>query len=342
MKKIVLAIVTSVVVLWSAIPASAEILPILRLSDFTGSAPYFSLIDGKFKVEARFKAGYQRLDARFNVPIAALLPIIGYGIGFPLPVDFKLKDANLWVGAAEFEIQFGEALGLFLNGEGSASRRVGVTMEQDPFGLPVEWTGSKLQWWSLEGGATYRVHSSYSLMAGLRRSKLSLDLRDPSDQAGFYQFWLRSGYQDMYTSDMDAKIWIPYFGVRVHGQGFKADLLYSPFAWADVTLPFRYRYDFAIPDFGGPFAFQQEKYSMKKSGNFFEASMDYEINPIGSIGLGLWAKGSYLCIKGKGFQDSARDAQIPLPGYTGTSSADASGSFTMYSASGGLAASLGF
>jgi hypothetical protein len=310
---------------------------------FGVSSPGCSSDSGGCIFTSRVKAGYERLDFRFNVPIPEVPPFNGLEIIFPAAVDFKTKDANVWIGAVELELQMRETLGVFVNGEGAASRRVDVRDEQDPFQLPVEWKGSELEWWSIEGGGFYYFRPGYALVGGLRRSRLSLKLQDPSDVFGFYQGFLQVGYNDRYTADLLTDMWIPYIGIRMNGDNYKAELLYSPLSFVDVTLPFRYRFDIAFPTFGGPFAFQQERYSMDKVGTFVEASLDYYLRSGANYTLSLWAKGTYMNIRGKGFEDSTRQSPPPFfAGFSGSGSAHAQGSLNVSAISGGIAGLVTF
>jgi hypothetical protein len=216
-------------------------------------------------------------------------------------------------------------------------------MEQDPFQGLVLWNGSKTQWGQIEGGILYNFLSDYYFIIGLRFDQLSLRLDDPRDQLGYYQGYLQTGYRDLYTSDMNVKTWIPYLGIRIKGSNYKADLLYSPFSSASVALPFRYRYDLAPGGgpYGGPFAFQQEYYTMDKLGAFLEGKFQYFAAIINNFGVDLWAKGSYLSVKGTGNEDSTRTYGFQFSDdWSGTSSANAPGSFNTYSLTVGVGVSL--
>jgi hypothetical protein len=299
-----------------------------------------SAIDN-LKVDTCVKVGVKSLNCHFNLPIAAGPPWFGVSeINFPSPVDFDLKKETLSVGSVEFQVQLPRNFSIFLNGEGSVQKTVPVTMGQDPFrggaaGV-VLWNGSKAQWCEVEGGILYNFLSDYYFIVGLRFDRLSMYLNDPSDQSGIYQGYLQTGYQDLYTSDMNVKTWIPYFGVRIKGSNYKADLLYSPFSSANVELPFRYRFDNAPlgGPYGGSFSFQQEYYTMNKLGTFLEGSFQYCAAIINSFGFDLWTKGSYLSVKGDGNEDSTTSNPFS------TNSANAQGSFNTYSLSGGIGVSL--
>ncbi len=304
------------------------------------------------KVDLCLKIGVKGMTCHFNLPIAVGSPISVSEIGFPSPVEFDMKNETLWVGSVEFQVQLPRNFSIFLNGEGSAQKNVVVTMAQDPFqtysipfnGRPsglVLWNGSKTRWSEIEGGIVYNFLANYGFIVGLRFDQLSMYLNDPSDQSGIYQRFLRLGYQDLYTSDMNVKTWIPYVGLRVKESNYKADILYSPFSSANVALPFRYRYDLLYElGHGGAFAFQQENYTMNRLGAFLEGSFQYYSAITNNFGLDLWAKGSYLSVKGNGNEDSTRSDLYYDITSSGTSSASAQGSFNTYSLSGGIGVSL--
>jgi hypothetical protein len=319
------------------------VVPQLRQETDSWLKPFTENLSAIGKVDIGLKIGVKGMTCHFNLPIESVPPFFFYSLFYPSPVDFDMKKETLWVGAIESQVQLPRNFSMFLNGEGSVPKTVAVTMGQDPFQqLMVLWDGSKTQWWETEGGILYNFLSDYYFIIGLRFDQLSLKLDNPRDQLGLYQQILQDGNQDLYTSDMNVKTWIPFLGIRLKGLNYKADLLYSPFSSAIVALPFRYRLDFADPTVGGPFAFQQENYTMNNFGAFFEGSFEYRATVINNFGIDLWAKASYLSVRGSGNEDSTRSGFGYEFGelYDGTSSATAQGAFNTYSLSAGIGVSL--
>jgi hypothetical protein len=360
MKRAFGVLACALVLLAMPIPGFPQVSAMPRFGPETNDTfkPFSGMLStiGNLKVDSCLRVGVKGLTCHFNLPIASVpSPLTVSEIGFPGPVEFDMKNETLWVGAVEFQVQLPRNFSVFLNGEGSAQKAVTVPMVQDPFatysipfnGDPagmVLWNGSKTQWWEVEGGILYNFFSDYYFIVGLRFDQLSLYLNDPRDQSGIYQGFLQYGYQDLYTSDMNVKTWIPYLGIRVKGSNYKGDILYSPFATANVALPFRYKFDNAglvyplPPIFGGPFSFQQENYTMNKPGTFLEASFQYCAAIINNFGLDLWAKWSYLSVKGNGNEDSTMT--FPFYSFEANNSASAQGALNTYSLSGGLGVSL--
>lgn len=319
------------------------VVPQLRQETDSWFKPFTEISSAIGKVDLRLKIGVKGLTCHFNLPIESVPPFFFYSLFYPSPVDFDMKKETLWVGAIESQVQLPKNFSIFFDGEGTAPKNVVVTMGQDPFQqLMVLWNGSKTQWWEIEGGILYNFLSDYYFIIGLRFDQLSLKLDNPRDQLGLYQQILQDGNLDLYTSDMNVKTWIPFLGIRLKGLNYKADLLYSPFSSSIVALPFRYRLDFADPTVGGPFAFQQENYTMNNVGIFLEGRFQYYAAITNNFRLDLWAKGSYLSVRGGGNEDSTRSGFGYVFGelYDGTSSATTQGSLHTYSLSGGLGVSL--
>jgi len=206
-------------------------------------------------------------------------------------VNLKFADANLWIGEAGCTVRFGDGFSFFANASANASRKILVEtpIEPEDQNDPVEWDGSKLEWWQAECGLTYPfVSDDYWLIGGFRIDHLSVTLDNPRDAApNEYGDWV-------YLGDFRAKIWIPYFGVQVTGYNCTGTLIGSPFAWTDFKLPFATTVIDDAPDF------EESRYTLKTSGYFVECSAEYNVDLGSRASLGVWGKGSLISMRGEG------------------------------------------
>ncbi len=298
-------LLASVVFLAFAAPAWAQTQGEQPGDKLSYSKPVNSLLfssEGMCKIEARVKGGYEHLNLNFdvNMPFSGTFVLNTLALP-PSPLLFKLNNGDFWMGRLETEMTLHEKFGLFLNGELAIPQTVQTETQKEPFwagAFPIEWQGSNLLWGSIETGLVYNFRPCVSFLVGFRWSHFSMDLGNPFDPTGLIEFYEQT-YGDIYTSNMQTDLYIPYLGVRLYPlekQRLKLTLLYSPIAFADVTQRFNYLY-VAAP---GVNLYQQEKYSMSDFGNFVEAAIDYEMPLCRGISLGLWVKGNYMRVDGQG------------------------------------------
>ena len=79
---------------------------------------------------------------------------------------------------------------------------------------------------------------------------------------------------------------------------------------------------------------------MNKPGTFLEANFQYYAAIMNNFGLDLWAKWSYLSVKGNGNEDSTMT--YPFYSFEANNSASAQGALNTYSLSGGVAVNFEF
>jgi hypothetical protein len=243
-------------------------------------------------------------------------------------LDLQLQDAYVWTGAVLIDVDVTSGLRLFFIGQGNAQRNVTATTFPEPSvpGLPIDWTGSKLEWWAMEGGAAYNVVNGVGLLVGLRRDHWSLGLTDPRWRG----IALVGTIWAAYSGDIQTKMWIPYFGLEFIGPNYQVRLIGSPFPWAEAKLPLSVRV--------GAITFLNPKYALKKSGAFLELDFAYQVQPLSNVGFGIWGNLSWLRARGSGTGEST----IAIPGFSRTGSSTATSTLTRYSAGGGLSAELTF
>jgi hypothetical protein len=282
------------------------------------------------------RVGYQGMAANINIPNVFdryVLELDNRG-----PLDVSLKDSGVWVGGIDFNARVGRFSAL-VSAEANAPKNITLEAQQEPFyagSFRIQWNGSRFQWSSFDGRGAFEVRPNISLSAGFRVSQWSVKLTDPSDPTGLYQFF-QSFFGDNYTADLLTKAWIPYLGVGFGGTNFKASLLFSPVAWVDAKVPFRYLF-VAIPHSTSELGYEDDRYRLKKNGLFLELAVDSNFDVRPGVKCSLWVKGNWLRVKGNGTQDYEKQS---VTGGVQTSqfsdSSSAAGSFTSYNVSGGLA-----
>ena len=237
--------------------------------------------------------------------VALNLPVpyseIGWMLATTSSLDLKLQDADVWTGGIRVDAR-GDRFSAFLTAEGNAHTNVRVDTSSEPFEagyLPVEWRGSNLEWWAIEGGGGVRIRGNLSVVGGMKLEHLSLKLADPVDPLGEIRFY-QAYYGDRYSGDFRTKLWIPYLGIQIEGLSYGAKLLFSPVSWADVRIPFRYLYVDVPhnPYFG--VTFEDAQYRFKPNGLWLAGDLHYELRVRDALRCNIWFKGSWMKIRGQG------------------------------------------
>jgi len=315
---------------------------------------------GAIEVRPSVRVGYQKMGFNFNLPTGAA---IGGNLG---AIDLKLEDARMWVGAIELGAQVGANLHFFVKGEANAGRNVEVITGQSGVSsfsqfAPYRWTGSKLEWWAVEGGAVYELGNGVSVLAGLRRDHLSLRMEDPVDPFGRsvnFQYRLpglgvRGMGGEQAAGDLQTKLWLPYIGIRIDGENYRLSTIWSPFASAAVRVPQRlalYQAGIMIVPGLPPFTvstFYDFGYRVSEPATLLEGTFDYDVDFPGRFGLNLWLRGSWLEVKGRGSLDAEWAYSRTFRGVvtnasSGGDSPTATATLRRYMWSGGFTASMSF
>ena len=339
-----------------------------------GFFPSLSCDPVEFK--SSLQVGYQRLGFNFNVPTgppsfsggAVLIPI---GVNC---LDLKFEDANTWVGALELGADVGPNLYVFLRGEANAPRGVDVITGENDVGLysirnPYQWRGSGLEWWVVELGCSYAFPGDISFLAGFRVDHLSLKLRDPVDRTGnpvnfaiqqagpgFNESALSVSQSENAFGDLQTKLWIPYLGVSIDGVNYRMKVIWSPFAWAKVSVPLRLLTALELRE-GDFFSYSQNdafdlRYRVYNPACLLEGTFEYDVDVNNTFGLQLWCRYSWLNTCGKGSMNGrhSRDASVqgedlfflPLGDTSEGDSASAVGKFSRYTLTLGITGLLSF
>jgi|GEM_PF-491446 len=331
------------------------------------SIPGFGSLDvGRMQLIPSIRVGYQRIGLNFNLPVPAPFNYANAGDG-SAPIDLQLTDANVWVGAVSLEGRVSPNLSFFLKAEANAKRNAGTVTSDEPShhnvvgfaprsATPYQWTASQLEWWAVEAGATYAIANNIAIVGGLRREHLSFGLRDPRTAAGApanYQETI-NGIQ-LFTieslADFRLKLWVPYIGVQLSGQSYRARLNWSPFLGAAVKLPDQFiinNFVVVSPTITVLYDFQW-KYSMSRIGTLLEGDFEYDLKFSPDVAVKVWAKGSWLKVQGSGNMDELVDyidvvANVPpsVARLRASGSSSATATLTQYVTAVGLSAELAF
>jgi hypothetical protein len=311
-------------------------------SGLWSSVPGFNSISlGNIVVTPSAKVGYENLGLSINFPIPHQAVTVGrLDID---PLDFRIANANLWIGAVVIDARLSPYWSLFLNLEGNGSRNVKVETAEslNLYGhRPREWDGSKLQWWQIDAALGYRLWSSFSFFLGTRWDKTALSLSDPRDNRGrpFAGF---DPEVNFFNGDLQIKCFTLYGALVIEGSNFKGTLIYSPLVWADVLLPLRTAHN---PS-GIRLVNEEASYKLKKPGCLLEGIFEYDMNTSSYLALGLWLKGSLVQVRGSGEEDT-NAIRITRRRVTNVDEELASGgetsTFSRYVIGGGLSATLSF
>lgn len=293
--------------------------------------PISSFSLGEWRLESSVKVGYQFMSVNMNLPV----PFTEFGIELATAseLDFSVKNAGVWVGGVGVDLRRGP-FSLFINAEGNAGRSVRVNTPSDPFwaGMdPVEWNGSRLEWWNINGGASYSFTGSAAFVGGLKAEHLSLRLSDAVDPLGTIQQF-QALFGDRYSGDLRSKLLAPYLGLCLESLNAKATLIFSPYAWANVSIPFRYFF----VDPGAGRAYEDAQYTFKRGGILVEGTFDYRVQAYTNASCGVWLKGTWCRIRGRGNEDYRADIDAGAPFTLITNSQSAVGTYTSNVVAGGF------
>jgi len=306
---------------------------------------------GWARITPEVQIGYQKLGLSFNMPAP---------IGSTL--DLELRNANIWTGSLAAVVDCPSAWSAALRAQANAQKNVTVFESQEHVlqgQEAVTWTGTQLEWWAIDGQLLYRLRNNCSVMLGLRRDHLSLNLGDPRrlngaplnfDDSGAILPFSTFVRHQRYYSDLLTDLWIPYVGIQMVGPGYKAYLIGSPFASAEMKIPVSLLFDLTIFTFGFSTALvsaENLQYHVLKPAAFLEASFDYDVNILPALAVGIWGNASWMSLRGLGNWDYNARIQVfgngvPFPPNFFSQSQGNTTSYTRFLVGGGLSAVLSF
>lgn len=242
------------------------------------------------------KVGYQSMALNLNIPVPDIVEF-GPALLLQSTLDFKLLDAGVWVGGLGINARK-DLFSAFLSVEANAGKNVRVETASEGFWageFPVNWRGSRLEWWAIDGGGGVDLTTNVGMVGGLRLEHWSLKLADPVDPTGLIREF-QALYGDRYRGDFLTKVWVPYVGIRTAGPYFKGLLRFSPVVFCNAKIPLRYTY-VDVP-FG--VTFEETDYTFKRIGLWLDASLDSAVQVSPDFRCSIWLKGSWLQVRGRG------------------------------------------
>ncbi len=276
---------------------------------------------GEIRVLPSGQVGYKRigLNINLNIPVTQLLSPFAffpqYGSLLDLyPLDMKVQWADLAVGAFRLDTWITPAFSLFGSVSANIPRTVGIEASQGP-GIGVippqawRWTGSGFQWSEFEFGGSYNINKAVGLVAGIRFDRISVRFSEPEPVPSYGYFTIlppttRTATFPDYSGDLNTFFTIPYVGCEIFGPYYKGSLLIGS-ASARLRLPLDLTH--AGTYITGPIfeatgrrdLSEQAEYAFKNAGLFLEAGLESSF-PVRFFNCTLWAKGSWLRIRGDG------------------------------------------
>jgi hypothetical protein len=281
--------------------------------------------------------GYGKIGLNFNMQP----PLVINGFT-STDLNVTFKNVVVPIGSLQARAEGSSGLFIALRLQANAPKDMAVDTPEGPLGggpdfhlstltltwdNPRKWDGDNLQWWMLETNIGCRVSPGLSALVGLRRDKLSFALTDPRNAAGQplnLDFSIPAAAyslnRTMYA-DFSSEFWIPYLGVEIGGPRYRASLLWGPYAWTDMSLPYRY---LVAPN--NPLAIRINfDYECKdvKTANLLECNFEYDFDVSPRVVCRLWATGNWMQLKWRGqFRGSTVlegiPDEIPVPGTTET------------------------
>ncbi len=314
-------------------------------SGLSGVAGFFG---SDFRIVPSLLVAYKRLGLNFNLDVPAkdlLAPFISFDQLFPYygslldtnPLDFKLRGANLLIGAFRLDAQLTRNVGVYGSVSANVPRRIGVEAGVGPgFGSLIPqsyaWTGSRLQWSQFEIGASYKLNRGIALIAGIKWERTTVRFSDPEPVPSTNNFgfdinpvlpfvhpFVAGVPFDGYGGDLRALFSTPFVGVSFRSRytrcsfkiGSAASSLrlplnlshagpYRAFSITVSGIPLPPPVSNPIFSVGRSDISEQAVYTFKNAGLFLEGKVESDIPMNDSLNLTFWAEGSWLRIRGNG------------------------------------------
>jgi hypothetical protein len=281
---------------------------------------------GGIKINPFVQVGYQRNGVNMDVPLQVDFdppsPIPHLSIG---SINIALKDYNFWMGAAGVNVILSPKLTAFVSATGFLPREfvqtgaLPVSVGQLNF-LPVlSLTGSNLEYWMVQCGASYGIGEGLALLGGFIWGKNSMTYANPREGDVPLQ-------NQTVTQDFLLKNWVPFVGLQVSELNhYRATLTYSPLVTSSGTLVNRQ----TLP---APAAVT---YNLNQPGSLLSLALDYTVPVKPPSTCSLWFNATTQSIKGPS------DVTYEAPGVFITRTADKL-MLSQYSLAGGITLGLVF
>lgn len=271
------------------------------------------------------KAGYKHISLNLNVPSPTRDAMI----------DLYVRDASCLTGSIGIAGQYGRLFG-YVGIEATAPRDIDViTPENEQWArrpLPFNWPGSGFSTWDIDGTIGWLFRPNWGALVGLRYDYLTVAMGMPTDGAGTPL--ILPGVNATFGGDLKVKTWIPYIGLKIIGENYTANLLYTPLASTRAITS---------QSGGGPtgpasYEFDSWDWNINGTGSFAEAAMDYKAFSSSNAACGVWGKATWMRINGNGKWTGVVQG---IPGPQPDNDSDA-GLVSRYDLAVGLSAQLSF
>jgi hypothetical protein len=283
---------------------------------------------GQILVNPYVQLGYQRNGINLSVPIEAqidpfpAIPIPHLAIG---TTDVVLKDYNFWMGTLGLNAIISPKLTLFGSVTGFQPHDF-VQSGQTPISLgdlgfisQLAMTGSKLEYWVIQCGASYGIGGGYSVLGGFIWGKTAMEYTNP--RRGDVPLANQTIRQDFLL-----KNWVPFIGLQfMEPNYYRFALIYSPLVTSSGALVNRTSQP----------VMTNMTYNLNQPGNLLSFTFEYFLQVPPPTMLSLWFNGTTQIIRG------SSDMEFEAPGIFLTRNVSTL-SLTQYSIGGGVTFALIF
>jgi hypothetical protein len=272
------------------------------------------------------QVGYQRNGLNMDVPLRAEFdpPLPGPHLAVG-SINVVLEDYNFWMGTAGVNAVVSPEVTVFASATGFLPRdfvqvgKLPVSIGNFDFVPLLAFTGSKLEYWMLQCGASYGIGDGYALLGGFIWGKNSMIYTNP--RIGDVPLQNQTVRQDFLI-----KNWVPFVGLQVSEPNhYRAALIYSPLVTSSGTLV--NRTSLPVPT--------ALTYNLNQPGSMLSFTFEYSLQVPPPSMLSLWFNGTTQSIKGPS------DVTYEAPGVFITRTADKLAIY-QYSLAGGVTMGIMF
>jgi hypothetical protein len=240
-------------------------------------------------------------------------------------INVVLEDYNFWMGTAGVNAVVSPKVTAFASATGFLPRdfvqvgKLPVSIGNFDFIPLLALTGSKLEYWILQCGASYNIGHGYALLGGFMWGKNSMIYTNP--RIGDVPLQNQTVRQDFLI-----KNWVPFVGLQVSEPNhYRAALIYSPLVTSSGTLV--NRTSLPVPT--------ALTYNLNQPGSMLSFTFEYSLQVPPPSTFSLWLNGTTQSIKGPS------DVTYEAPGVFITRTADKLAIY-QYALAGGVTLGLMF
>jgi len=256
---------------------------------------------GEIMINPIVQVGYQRNGINMSIPIEAeidpfsAIQIPHLAIG---TTDVVLKDYNFWMGTLGLNAIISPKLSLFGSATGFQPHDF-LEIGQTPISLgnlgfvsDLVMTGSKLEYWIIQCGASYGIGGGYSVLGGFIWGKTAMAYTNP--RRGDVPLANQTISQDFLL-----KNWVPFVGLQfMEPDYYRIALIYSPLVTSSGALANRTSQPVVT----------NMTYNLNQPGNLVSFTFEYYFRIPPPSTLSIWVNGAAQSIKG------SSDMEFEAPG----------------------------